>query len=158
MERKSDGILPESSVPWEVKKISGGFKLGTGQNVFLEYNRLTHTPCSAPASAGSVTGSLPALADHLRAGSHHSCSQISIRLLALLKVTVSAEGLGERKQWTDDPIVSSVAFKPSASLNLEKGTSKDTHEYELPMARWWETPVMAASFWFFSDRPLCAAN
>lgn len=44
-------------------------------------------------------------------------------------------------------------------LELEKGTSKDTPEHGLPMARWWETPVRAVNFrFFFSDWPLCAAN
>lgn len=39
------------------------------------------------------------------------------------------------------PVLKSVAFKSSASLDLEKGISKDTHEHRLPMARWWVAPV-----------------
>lgn len=47
-----------------------------------------------------------------------------------------------------------MAFKPLASLNSEKGTSKYIHEHGFPMARWWEAPGRAVSFWFFfSDWP-----
>lgn len=64
-----------------------------------------------------------------------------------------------RKEAVDRrPVLKSVAFKSSASLDLEKGISKDTHEHRLPTARWWVAPVRAESFWFFSERPLCAAN
>jgi len=52
------------------------------------------------------------------------------------KWLTSAEGLAGRKQRTKDPTLSSVAFRPSVSLDWEKGIARDTDEPGLPMARW----------------------
>lgn len=105
-----------------------------------------------------ITGSSTLPVQHLH---HQLCDKLAASALAdqsasdswpYSKWLIPAEGLGERKQWTEDSFL-------AIWMESEKGTSKDTPEHGLPMARWWETPVRAANFqFFFSDRPLCAAN
>lgn len=91
------------------------------------------------APPGSDRLAASAVADHLRASHATAARKSASDSWSYSKWLLSAGGLGERKQWMEDPIA-------SASLNLGKGTSKGTRQYGFPWPgggkylEWQQTP------------------
>lgn len=168
-------ILPDSSGSWEVKKPTGTQNWAQSPIVHSCQKSRKHPgfkelPEDRPTlrmSSLGITGSTPGLWQACcphngwpTEGQFHTipaCKSASDFWPYSKRLT--SVDRARRKRVIEDPVLSSVAFKPPASLYLEKGISKDTHEHGFPMARWWKATGRAVSFWFFSsDWPLCATN